>query len=29
MTALARPDGGIRLQGWSRTAEPVVVPAAR
>jgi beta-aspartyl-peptidase (threonine type) len=28
MTGVARPDGKIRLQGWTRTAEPELMPAA-
>jgi beta-aspartyl-peptidase (threonine type) len=29
LTGTVRADGKIRLQGWSKTAEPIIVPAAK
>ncbi|HXA04899.1 MAG TPA: isoaspartyl peptidase/L-asparaginase [Bryobacteraceae bacterium] len=29
MTGTVRADGKIRLQGWSKTAEPIIVPAVK
>jgi len=29
MTGIVRADGKISIGGWSRNAEPVVVPAAK
>jgi L-asparaginase / beta-aspartyl-peptidase len=29
MTGTARPDGKIEMKGWSKTAEPIIVPATQ
>jgi hypothetical protein len=29
ITGTARADGKITLRGWSKTAEPIVVPASQ
>jgi hypothetical protein len=29
MTGTVRADGKIVMKGWSKTAEPIIVPASR